>query len=451
MYFCTAQKNTTFAAPMKKIFRQNPILRIAIRHLFSKKKQTLAAVLGVTFGVAACIFQAGIITGIQTYFVKRTIDFSAHIRIYNDGKKDNTKSILARYAEQSISNKNAIDTSNENIYFVNNQKNIEENPRIENAYQIIKTLENDKEILGVSPFLATQVIIRAGVSQTGARIAGIDVIKENFLFNVQKYIIDGSFAELNEINNGIVLGAGLANNLAAKVGMYLLVSSPKGVVLELKVVGINRTGVTSVDDTRAYVTLRNAQKLLNVDANYITDINMKIKDIEKAEILAAQYQRRFVYKAEDWIKANEGIFAVFKLQNLAIYVVIASMMLVAGFGIFNILTMIIYEKMPDIAILKAIGYTDKAILSIFLTEALCIGFSGGILGLILGFFFSSIAGNYKVNISRGILAFDYLPINFNPYFYASAFVFGLLITALAGYFPAKKAAAIDPINIIRGK
>lgn len=428
---------------MKKIFKQNPVLRIAIRHLFSKKKQTLAAVLGVTFGVAACIFQAGIITGIQTYFVKRTIDFSAHIRIYNDGKKENMQSILQRYHEQ--------DNTTTNIYFVNNQKNIEENPRLENGYQIIQALEKDEEVLGVSPFLGTQVIIRAGVTQTGARIAGIDVIKENTLFNVQKYMIDGNILELNEINNGIVLGAGLAANLAAKVGSYVMVSSQKGVILELKIVGINRTGVTSVDDNRAYVTLRNAQKLLNVDASYITDINLKIKDIEKAEILALQYQRRFNYKSEDWIKANEGIFAVFKLQNLAIYVVIASMMLVAGFGIFNILTMIIYEKMPDIAILKAIGYDDKSILSIFLTEALCIGFVGGVFGLILGFFVSSLAGNYKVNISRGILAFDYLPINFNPYFYASAFVFGLIITALAGYFPAKKAAGIDPITIIRGK
>lgn len=427
---------------MKKIFKRNPVLRIAIRHLFSKKKQTLAAVLGVTFGVAACIFQAGIITGIQTYFVKRTIDFSAHIRIYNDGKKENMQSILQRYHEQ--------DTTT-NIYFVNNQKNIEENPRLENGYQIIQALEKDEQVLGVSPFLGTQVIIRAGVTQTGARIAGIDVIKENTLFNVQKYMIDGNILELNEINNGIVLGAGLAANLAAKVGSYVMVSSQKGVILELKIVGINRTGVTSVDDNRAYVTLRNAQKLLNVDASYITDINLKIKDIEQAEVLALQYQRRFNYKSEDWIKANEGIFAVFKLQNLAIYVVIASMMLVAGFGIFNILTMIIYEKMPDIAILKAIGYDDKSILSIFLTEALCIGFVGGIFGLVLGFFFSSLAGNYKVNISRGILAFDYLPINFNPYFYASAFVFGLVITALAGYFPAKKAASIDPITIIRGK
>ncbi len=432
-----------FCCVMKKIFKRNPVLRIAIRHLFSKKKQTLAAVLGVTFGVAACIFQAGIITGIQTYFVKRTIDFSAHIRIYNDGKKENMQSILERYHNQ--------DATTTNIYFVNNQKNIEENPRLENGYQIIQALEKDEEVLGVSPFLGTQVIIRAGVTQTGARIAGIDVIKENTLFNVQKYMIDGNILELNEINNGIVLGAGLAANLAAKVGSYVMVSSQKGVILELKIVGINRTGVTSVDDNRAYVTLRNAQKLLNVDASYITDINLKIKDIEKAEILALQYQRRFNYKSEDWIKANEGIFAVFKLQNLAIYVVIASMMLVAGFGIFNILTMIIYEKMPDIAILKAIGYDDKSILSIFLTEALCIGFVGGIFGLILGFFFSSLAGNYKVNISRGILAFDYLPINFNPYFYASAFVFGLVITALAGYFPAKKAAGIDPITIIRGK
>jgi lipoprotein-releasing system permease protein len=446
---------------MKKVIANNPILRIAIRHLFSKKKQTAAAILGVTFGVAACIFQAGIITGIQTFFVRRTIDFSAHIRIYNDGLTADKQSIVARYESEKINSNDEIATkdltkdfaknSTEKIYIVNNPKNTEGNPRLRNGYQIMQALEKDENVLGVAPFLGTQVIIRAGVTQTGAKIAGIDVERENFLFNVQKYMIEGKIAELGQINNGIVLGAGLAANLGIKTGGYVVVSSQKGVILELKVVGINRTGVVGIDDNRAYLTLGNAQKLLNVDANYITDINMKIKEIEKAATLATQYQRRFNYNAEDWIKANEGVFAIFKLQNLAIYVVIASMMLVAGFGIFNILTMIIYEKMPDIAILKAIGYNDKTIRYIFLTEALCIGFLGGVFGLILGFLVSTIASNYRVDISRGILAFDYLPINFNPYFYLSAFVFGLLITALAGYFPAKKASEVDPITIIRGK
>lgn len=440
---------------MRQTLKRNPILRIAIKHLFSKKKQTFAAILGVTFGIAACIFQAGIITGIQTFFIQRTIDFSAHIRIYNDGKKER-KSILARQYDQNLQ---ANETNNfkntfENaaiLFAVRNQKNSEESPRLRNGYQIMEALEKDENVLGVSPFLGSQVLIRAGVTQTGARISGIDVDRENFIFNVQKYMTQGNINDLKLINNGVVLGAGLANILGTKMGDYVLISSNKGTTLEMKIIGINRTGVIAVDDSRAYMTLANAQKLLNVDGAYITDINIKIKDITKASELAPVYQRRFSYKADDWIKANEGVFAIFNAQNAAIYIVIVSMMLVAGFGIFNILTMIIYEKMPDIAILKAIGYDNNSIKAIFLTEALCIGFVGGVLGLVLGYAVSVAASHYKVNIDRGLLALDYLPINFNPSFYLLSFGFGLLITALAGYFPAKKASEVDPITIIRGK
>ena len=436
---------------MQQLLKRNSILRIAIKHLFSKKKQTFAAILGVTFGIAACIFQAGIITGIQTFFIQRTIDFSAHIRIYNDGKKER-KSILARqYVQNLQANETKSFENNSILFVVRNQKNLEETPRLRNGYQIMEALEKDENILGVSPFLGSQVLIRAGVTQTGARISGIDVDRENFIFNVQKYMTQGNINDLKLINNGVVLGAGLANILGTKMGDYVLISSNKGTTLEMKIIGINRTGVIAVDDSRAYVTLANAQKLLNLDGAYITDINIKIKDITKASELAPVYQRRFSYKADDWIKANEGVFAIFNAQNAAIYTVIVSMMLVAGFGIFNILTMIIYEKMPDIAILKAIGYDNNAIKAIFLTEALCIGFVGGILGLVLGYAVSIAASHYKVNIDRGLLALDYLPINFNPSFYFLSFCFGLLITALAGYFPAKKASEVDPITIIRGK
>jgi lipoprotein-releasing system permease protein len=440
---------------MKNYIKQNPILRIAVKHLFSKKKQTFAAILGVTFGIAACIFQAGIITGIQTFFIQRTIDFSAHIRIYNDGKKERQSIIARQYlhslplAQQTAEKPKFSEAKL--LFAVRNQKNAEESPRLRNGYQIMELIEKDEQVLGVSPFLGSQVLIRAGVTQTGARIAGIDVDRENFIFNVQKYMTAGNINDLKLINNGVVLGAGLANSLGVKMGDYVLIASNKGTTLEMKIIGINRTGVIAVDDARAYITLANAQKLLNVDGAYITDINIKIKDITQAAKVAQLYQRRFAYKADDWIKANEGVFAIFNAQNAAIYIVIVSMMLVAGFGIFNILTMIIYEKMPDIAILKAIGYDNKAIRAIFLTEALCIGFIGGVLGLILGYAVSVAASHYKVNIDRGLLALDYLPINFNISFYLLAFGFGLLITALAGYFPAKKASEVDPITIIRGK
>ncbi|MBN8701944.1 MAG: ABC transporter permease [Bacteroidetes bacterium] len=417
---------------------KSPTVRIAITHLLSKKRQTLVAMLGVTFGIAMFIFQAGLMSGFQSTFIDQTINTTANIRIYNEANK-NRPSIVSR-----------IDTASNKWIVVRNQKPKEEQPKIKNGYQIISILEKDPEVIGVSPFLGSQAIFKLGLAQVSGRVAGVDIIKENMLFNVEKYMTQGNILKLQTINNGIILGEGLAELLGAKINDNMYVISPTGVTLEMKVVGVNKSGLTEVDKSRAYINIRNAQKLLNVDGSYITDINIKLKNIDKAQHLALLYEEKFGYKATDWVTANANIFGVFKIQNMVTYLVIASILVVSGFGIFNILTMIIYEKMPDIAILKAIGYKDKDIRKIFLTESLVIGFIGGILGLILGGLLQKIIGSIKMDI-KGFISSDHLTFNSSPYFFITAFVFGIVVTAVAGYLPARKASKVDAIDIIRGK
>jgi lipoprotein-releasing system permease protein len=228
------------------------------------------------------------------------------------------------------------------------------------------------------------------------------------------------------------------------------VVSPGGIALQMKVVGILDTGLRDLDNSRAYSSIRNTQKLMNVPGNYITNINIKLEDVDRSGALASEFQSRFGYTAEDWKVANEGIFSVFRIQNVVTYLVIISILLVSGFGIFNILSMMIYEKMNDIAILKSIGYTDIDIRNVFLLEALIIGFLGGLLGLLFGFLISWITSIIPTNI-EGFVSSEYLNINFDPAFYLLAFAFGLVATGIAGYLPAKKASKIDPINIIRSQ
>jgi lipoprotein-releasing system permease protein len=218
----------------------------------------------------------------------------------------------------------------------------------------------------------------------------------------------------------------------------------------MRVVGIHKSGLVEVDKSRAFVNIRNAQILLGVDGSYITDLNIKLKDIEQAEEMSKTFEQKFKLKAQDWKTANANVFGVFKIQNMVTVLVIASILIVSGFGIFNILMMIIYEKMQDIAILKAIGYKDKDIRSIFLTESLVIGFLGGILGLTFGYALQKIVGSIPLKI-KGFVALDHLQFNSSPAFYLFAFFFGLVVTAVAGYLPARKASKVDPIEIIRGK
>jgi len=418
--------------------KQSPVIKIALTHLFSKKRQTIVAMLGVTFGIAIFIFQAGLMSGFQSTFIEETVNTTANIRIFNEAKK-NRPSILDQ-----------IKTSKDHWNVISNQKPKDEQTKIKNGYQIIDLLEKDPRVEGVSPFLGSQAIFKVGISQLAGRVSGVDIIKENILFDISKHMVMGDITKLQTIPNGIILGEGLAELLGAKMNDNMTIISPLGVSLDMKVVGINRSGLTELDKSRAYVNIRNAQKLLQVDGAYITDINIKLKNIDQAEELAKFYQQKFGFRAMDWKEANANVFGVFKIQNMVTYLIIISILIVSGFGIFNILMMIIYEKMPDIAILKAIGYKDRDIKQIFLTESMVIGIVGGILGLFLGFLLQKIAGSVRLNI-KGFVSMEYLKFNSSLGFYVFAYCFGLIVTAVAGYIPARKAAKMDAIDIIRGK
>ncbi|MFM2018531.1 MAG: hypothetical protein RL007_2187 [Bacteroidota bacterium] len=419
-------------------FFKSPSFRIAMTHLLSKKRQTIVAMLGVTFGIAIFIFQAGLMSGFQTMFIEQTVNTSANIRIYNDVQGERP-SLLDRFHD---------DGKTWNV--VRNQKPEVEDPKLKNGKQLMDIISQHPDVAGVSPFIGSQAIFKLGIAQISGRVSGVEIEKENAIFSVEKYMIEGDLLKLETTPNGIILGEGLAMKLGAKVGDNMFVVSPKGIGLDLKVVGIHKSGIVELDNSRAYINIRNAQKLLNVDGSYITDLNIKLKDINKAKPLSLYFQEKFGYTAQDWESANANIFSVFKIQNMVTYLIIASILIVSGFGIFNILMMIIYEKLPDIAILKATGFKDKDIRTIFLTESLVIGILGGLLGLAVGYLLQQIVGSIKMDV-RGFVAMEYLQFNSSPAFFVFAYMFGLIATALAGYIPARKAAKVDAIDIIRSK
>ncbi len=417
---------------------KSPAVRIALTHLLGKRRQTVVAMLGVTFGIAVFIFQAGLITGFQSVFIEKTINNTANIHLFVEAEK-NRKSIIEQVAPD-----------NRQWVVVQGQKPREKKLKIKNVTAVIADMEKHPEVEGVSPTLGGQAIFRSGTTQKAGRFAGIDVRREDKLFDMKQYLKYGDLLKLETTANGVILGSGLADDLGAQLNDVISVISQNGVSLDLKVVGIHESGLTEVDKSRAFVKLVTAQKLLNVEGNYITDLNVKLYDINSAEKLAQQFGQKYGIAAQDWKQANANIFGVFKVQNIVTYLVIISILIVSGFGIFNIQMMMIYEKLGDIAILKAIGYKDRDISRIFLTESLMIGLAGGVLGLVLGYVVTLVVGSIPLNV-KGFVSIKYLLFNRKPIFFVLAFVFGLAATALAGYLPARKAARVDPVEIIRGK
>ena len=166
--------------------------------------------------------------------------------------------------------------------------------------------------------------------------------------------------------------------------------------------------------------------------------------------MSKRIEQQFKLRAIDAKTANAQFETGTHIRNLITYAVSATLLIVAGFGIYNILNMLIYEKMNDIAILKAIGFSGKDVQLIFLSQAMIIGIIGGVLGLLLGYFLLITIDQvpFKTEALPTITTF---PVNHNIIFYIIGICFALLSTFFAGYFPSQKAKKIDPVRIITGQ
>jgi len=234
------------------------------------------------------------------------------------------------------------------------------------------------------------------------------------------------------------------------LGDIIYVTTGNGNQVPLKIVGFYQSGLEEIDNKQSYASIATTQKLLGESNNYITDIQVKLKNINEAPQIAAYYRQLFDIDAMDIQTANSQFDTGSFIRSLISYTVGITLLIVAGFGIYNILNMMIYEKLDSIAILKATGFSGKDVSQIFSTISLSIGGFGGFTGLILGFILSVIINHIPFN-TAALPAIKTYPVDFNLRFYFTAGLFSFLTTYFAGYFPSKKASNVDPVIIIRGK
>jgi len=297
--------------------------------------------------------------------------------------------------------------------------------------------------------LRSQIFYISGSIELGGNLVGVDIMEEVRLSNIKDNIIEGLPEDLNNNSNGILLGSGLAKKMSLSVGDRVQISTINGSVFPLKIVGIYQSGIAEIDNIQSFANLKTVQRILGEVQNYITDINVKLYDIEKAVGMATQLESQFDIKATDIKEANAQFETGSNIRNLITYAVSITLLIVAGFGIYNILNMLIYEKMKDIAILKATGFSGTDVQLIFMSQALIIGIVGGLLGLIIGYGLSVLIDNTPFE-TDALPTITTYPVNYNPLYYLIGFVFAFISTFVAGYLPSNKAKKIDPVRIIRG-
>lgn len=416
----------------------NLIIKIAIKHLFTRVKQSAVAALGVTFGIAAYIILMSFMTGLNSLLDGMILDRTPHVQVYNESKISVIQPINQWEVDKEVMHV---------IHSVQPQQNV---MGIQNATNILQYLQSRKEVIGITKQVAVNGYFITGAIQLPALINGVDIIKENDLYNLGDYVVEGNFKHLAEMDNAIIVGVGVAEKMGKKIGDVIIVNNIKGVQFPLKIVALYQSGMAELDNRQAYTSVQTAQVISGLGNSYYTNINVQLTDMLLAPQFAQDIAQIFDVSAMDIQTANAQFDAGSSVRNLISYAVSFTLLLVAGFGIYNILNMMIYEKMNDIAILKAIGFSGGDVKWIFVSQALIIGIFGGLLGLTLGYGVSVLISHtpFEVDSFPNIKTY---PVNFNPDYYILGIIFALIATFLAGYLPAKKAEKIDPVDIIRGQ
>jgi lipoprotein-releasing system permease protein len=414
------------------------ILDISKTHLLAKKKQTAVAALGVTFGIGMFIIMMSFMTGLNELLDGLVLNRTPHVQIYNKTAPTETQP-SDRY----------FDVLN-NLNYIHSIKPKSRLERIHNALPILSELKKNDQVKGATPQATCKVFYLAGSNNLNGVISGIEVKEEVRLFNFKDYIVDGDVNSLIKKKNSILLGAGVAKKLSLSVGDKIQVVNTKGANFSLSIGGIYQSGLAEVDDIQSYVNLKMAQQILGAGGNYISRIHVKLNDINDAVPISTLIKNLYDVEALDIKKANAQFDTGSDIRTLISYVVSITLLIVAGFGIYNILNMFIYEKMNDIAILKATGFTGKDVMYIFIVQALVIGMLGGVLGIGLGYGVSLIIDEIPF-VTEALPTIKTYPINYDPLFYVTGITFALISTFLAGYLPARKAQKLDPVEIIRGQ
>jgi lipoprotein-releasing system permease protein len=400
---------------------------IAKTYIVSNKKLTAVAVLGVLLGMSIYIFMNSMMVGFDKSSASSVFKSTAHIRVYKDDEI--SKALIHLNNSKSL---------------IINPKVVPVNNTIINPNLVIETILQQKEVVVVTPQVNSNVFYNNGKSQISGLAVGVKPDEANLMYNIKSFMVEGNFDLLKSNPNGIVIGSGISEKMNLRINDNLNLTSSKGVNRTFKVLGIFKTNNSNTDKTKSYINISASQQLLKEGTSYITDINVNITDPENAEGIATKLSEITGYKAEGWKQANESLMAANKMRKIIITFVSLTILLVAGFGIYNILNMTVSQKINDIAILKAIGFKGKDVIRIFVTQAVTIGFLGVIGGVLMASVLITILKNVYVGGDIG-----YFPIDYEPIKYLQGILIGLVITFFAGFIPAKKAANVDPVEILR--
>lgn len=408
-------------------------LYIAVKYILARKRQSLVSVMGIVIGVAFFLAISSLMQGSQNDFIKRLIDNSPHITISDDYRSAAAQPVVKIYPDAVIEMRNV--------------KPEFETRGIRGYRQIVEDL---RKIPGVraSASLTGQSILSYAGRDVNITLNGMIPQDMRDITTIDEHMVEGDVDALIANRNGIIVGQELMRKQSLSMGENITLAASTGQVRTFKIVGVFRTGRAQYDESQAFVDIKRVQALMN-RSNRANTIIIKLDNPEKARTLAQDIEKVIGYKSVSWQESSEDILSTLIIRNIIMYSVVSAVLIVAAFGIYNIISTVVMEKHKDIAILKSMGYRAHDIQLIFLMQGVILGFMGVVAGLPLGCLL--MLGLMQVRFTPpGVTGPVNMPIDWGVPQFLIAAAFAFVAALMASYLPARKGAGVLPIDILRG-
>jgi lipoprotein-releasing system permease protein len=374
----------------------------------------LLSLSGVVFGVAIFICTQAQTQGFSSYFIESTIG--------SNGALVMASRFRPRYEPLMVSAKGFKERVGRRLYFQG----------ITNANEIMRVSRQFSNVVSCSPVLRGTVSARAGFENATVDLFGIDPALHAQTTDIQQKLIAGNYDEL----------------LEAGVGDTVQLLAPNGEYWRFTVAAIARAGIGPIDSTRVYTHSRIAQALLQQPSG-ASIIIYKLRNPDRAPALAEHFETLFQHSATSWQDREESTLQLFLTLRMSVAITTSLIILLAGFGIFNVLTMSVLAKIKEIAILRSMGYRRIDISSIFLWQGALIAAAGSLLGCLLGALMTWGVSHIPIRL-RGLLYTNYFLVTWDWRHYVFATLLAILAVFIASYVPARRAAELPPVVTIRG-
>lgn len=409
--------------------------RIALRFLTAKKRSMLMSLACIVLGVGLFVVTQATTSGFEHFFIKTILGTNGAIRIA-DRIQDTMRTM-------STGGGNA-ETGEFVIAQKEGRKYIE---GIEEPKLLVEALKRFENVSGISTVLTGSVRVSSAFKSDSAKIFGIILDDHLGVSELAAQVVEGNLSDFRDQPHGALVGKVLATRLQLAVGDSIVVEVGDQ-VRRCRVAAIYETGIGDIDKERVYLHMGETRSLLKKPTG-ATFIQVNLYDKDRAPEESDRMEEVLMHSVASWQEREKTWLEVFRALRISSGITVSVFTLIAGLAMFNTLAMIVLEKTKEIAILRSMGYMRQDISRIFLWQAAIVLAIGTVAGCALGAGITYAVSQTPIRI-RGIFATDTFIVSWSLWHYFWAVTTAVVMVLVASFFPARRAARLEPGDIIRG-